>query len=198
MPTGAFYGARKANEPIHILYNYGEHAIEVINNKINKTAHLSAVVNILDFNMHRVLQRKIDIPKLNGQEAKRVFEIHNNLNLTKTWFMDLKLYDQQHQMISSNFYALSTRKDELDESKTTWFTTPQSQYANLKMLEQLPDIALQMKQTSRNEGDTTFVDVALKNTTDYLAFMVHLDLKSDESHESVVPVFWDDNYISLL
>ncbi|HEX5552810.1 MAG TPA: glycoside hydrolase family 2 TIM barrel-domain containing protein, partial [Chitinophagaceae bacterium] len=34
MPTGGFYGARKANEPVHISYNYGDHAVDVMNNTL--------------------------------------------------------------------------------------------------------------------------------------------------------------------
>ena len=42
------------------------------------------------------------------------------------------------------------------------------------------------------------VTVKVKNPTSHLAFMVYLDLKKGNSGESVVPVFWDSNYFTLL
>ena len=47
-------------------------------------------------------------------------------------------------------------------------------------------------------GDSTIINVKVKNPTANLAFMVYLDLKKENSNESVVPVFWDENYFTLL
>jgi exo-1,4-beta-D-glucosaminidase len=198
MPTGAFYGARKANESVHISYNYGHDAVDVINNKLDQVGGLSAEITVLDFNMKQVLQKNVTIQELSGRGTKEIFQLPDHLNLTKTWFLDLKLYDHQHQVLSTNFYALSTQKDQLDEARTTWFTTPQSQYADLTMLQHLPEVKLQVNQSSGQKKDTTFVRVELKNPTGHLAFMIHLDLKGKNNNKSVVPVFWDDNYITLL
>jgi exo-1,4-beta-D-glucosaminidase len=198
MPTGAFYGTRKANEPVHIAYDYGKHSIDVINNTLGTKENLSAGIDILDFDLKHVLQKTIRVQQLNGRQTHEIFHLPDNLNLSKTWFLDLKLYDEQHHLISTNFYVLSTQKDELEESKTTWFVTPQSQYADLTLLQRLPEVKPDIKQFFTGKRDTTFVTVKLKNPTSHLAFMVHLDLKKKESHKSVTPVFWGDNYITLL
>lgn len=200
MPTGAFYGARKANEAIHIAYNYKNNAIDVMNNTLKMRKSLSAEIRVLNFNLDTVLKKTIPVKSLQERQTKEIYAMPSRLELSRTWFADLRLYSQGHQLQSRNFYALSTQKDKLDEANSTWFITPESQYADLKMLQQLHSIGLQADQTVEQEGDTTFVHVTLKNPTSQLAFMVHLDLKkgkNDES-ESVVPIFWDQNYISLL
>jgi len=66
------------------------------------------------------------------------------------------------------------------------------------MLQNLPGVNLQTTKHFTQHGDTTFARVTVKNTSSNLAFMVHLDLRKEGSSQSVVPVFWDDNYFSLL
>jgi exo-1,4-beta-D-glucosaminidase len=198
MPTGAFYGARKANEPLHISYNYGKNAIDVMNNS-GKDAHsLSAEIKVLNFNLKPVLHKAISVSSLPQRHTQQVLQLPDHLNLSKTYFVDLKLHNHKGGVVGSNFYVLSTQKDKLDEAKSTWFITPQSQFADLKMLQKLPKVQLKVAQHFSQRGDTTFAQVTVKNPSSHLAFMVHLDLRKGKSGASVVPIFWDDNYITLL
>ncbi|MGH2642610.1 MAG: hypothetical protein ACRDE2_01565, partial [Chitinophagaceae bacterium] len=198
MPTGAFYGARKANELIHISYNYGNDAVDVMNNTLKNEKDLSAEISVYNFNLKQRLHKNILINILPGQKTEQIFPLPENLSLSTTWFLDLKLYDEQHHLVSNNFYALSTEKDKLDETKSMWFVTPESQYADLKMLQQLPDVRLDIQKSFQQKGDTTFAIVKIKNPTSHLAFMIHLDLRKKDNGESVLPVSWDENYITLL
>lgn len=197
MPTAAFYGAKKANEPIHIAFNYGKDAVEIINNTLDDKENLSATIKIFDINAKQVLQKTIAVKVLKGRQTKEVLLLPDTMALSKTWFLDVRLCDQGRRLLSANCYALSAHKDELEEKKTTWFATPQSQYADLTMLQHLPQVTMQVNPLYMQRNDTTFASVTLKNPAHQLAFMVHLDLKKN-SQESVVPVFWDDNYITLL
>lgn len=42
------------------------------------------------------------------------------------------------------------------------------------------------------------VHVTLDNTSEKLAFFIELDIKGEKSGETILPVFWDDNYVSGL
>jgi exo-1,4-beta-D-glucosaminidase len=106
--------------------------------------------------------------------------------------------NKEHQRVSNNFYVLSTEYDSLDVKKSTWFATPQTNYADLTLLQQLPAVKLQTSETITNRNGKTILHVKVKNPTSHLAFMVYLDLKKGNSNESIVPVFWGDNYFSLL
>jgi exo-1,4-beta-D-glucosaminidase len=198
MPTGAFYGARIANEPLHISYNYGHQAVDVMNNTSKKTGGLSAQINVLDINSKSLLKKSVPVSDIGSLETKQVFTLPDDLNLSKTYFLDLRLFDQQHHLVSTNFYVLSTQRDSLDEKKSTWFITPESQYADLTLLEKLPKVKLQTSESTAVKGENTVVNVKVKNPSSSVAFMVYLDLKKGETKESVVPVFWSENYFTLL
>ncbi len=190
MPTGALYGARVANEPLHVSYNYGANAVDVMNNTGKTVDELSAEINVLDFDLKSVLKKTISVHDIASKETKEVFNLPTGLNLSKTYFLDLKLFNQQHENVSNNFYVLSTEYDSLDVKKSTWFVTPQSHYADLTMLQQLPTVKLQTSETASTHNGKTMIHVKVKNPTSHLAFMVYLDLKKGDSNESVVPVFW--------
>ena len=198
MPTGALYGARVANEPLHIFYDYGHQAVAVMNNTPKKSGDLTADINVLDANSKSVLKKSLPVSELGSLETKEIFPLQDNLNVSKTYFLDLRLFDKQHQLVSNNFYVLSTQKDSLAEKKSTWYITPQSQYADLTLLEKLPKVKLQKSETVSQKGENTVIDVKLKNPSQHVAFMVYMDLKKGQTTESVVPVFWKENYFTLL
>lgn len=198
MPTAAFYAARKACEPIHISYNYGNSDIEVMGNSNLATGPFMADIRVLNFNLKAVFEKVIKVKQLNGQESLPVLSIPSNLNLSSTYFLDLKLFNYLHKTVSSNFYVLSTKLDSLDTRNSTWYVTPESQYANLRMLQNLPEIHLEIHSRFEINGKLTKVFVSVKNPSKSLAFMIHFDLRKSRSYNSVTPIFWDDNYITLL
>ena len=198
MPTGAFYGAQDANEPLHVSYNYGDTGIDVMNNSSEIANRLSAQITVYDFSMNKVLQKSVLVNNLKSQEVRKVFKLPTEMDVSKTWFLDLRLFDNQNNKLSNNFYVLSTQGDSLDEKKSTWYITPQSQFADLTMLENLPMVKLITSETKIMNGDSTVINVKVKNPAKSLAFMVYLDLKKEKTNESVVPVFWKENYFTLL
>ncbi|HKK44549.1 MAG TPA: hypothetical protein VJ964_03450 [Balneolaceae bacterium] len=197
-PTGAFYGARKANEPVHIAYNYGRRGIDLMNNTLKEHKNLTANIRVLNFSLDSVLDKSIKIDTLPERKTLHMFDLPENLKLSQTYFLDLNLKDQQGNSISSNFYALSTQKDLLNESGSTWYITPESQFADLTELQNLQPVKLQIEKSFSQHNDTTFAKITLRNPSDKLAFMTYLNLVQKNSGKTVVPIFWDDNYITLL
>ena len=51
---------------------------------------------------------------------------------------------------------------------------------------------------SHADGENTVLDVQLVNPTQTIALMTHLQLHQKESGRRVLPVFYSDNYISLV
>lgn len=196
MPTSALYGARIANEPMHISYNYGKNSVEVMNNTQFNNQKIDAQIRIFDIDGKIVTEKSVPVSGINSLETKEIFTLPD-MNVGKTFFLDLRLWDKDRHAVSINDYVLSTQKDELNEKKSTWWITPQSQYADLTLLEKLPDVKLEKTETVLKKGENTEVKLKLKNPTSHIAFMTYLDLKKEKNNESVVPVFWSDNYITL-
>jgi exo-1,4-beta-D-glucosaminidase len=198
MPTGALYGVEKACEPVHISYNYKTNGVDIINNTLQDHHHLTADIKMLNYNLSLADQQTVPVDELDGRQTLHLPSLPTDKNLSTTYFVDLKLRNRQNEVISNNFYVLSTQKDLLDTAKSTWYVTPQTQYSDLTDLQNLPIVKLKSSEKFEHRGDSTWVSVTIKNPTNHLAFMIHLDFMKKKSGQSVVPIFWDDNYITLL
>jgi exo-1,4-beta-D-glucosaminidase len=196
MPTGAMYGARKANKPLHILYDYGDHSVYVLNNTIYRKTELRSEIRVLNFDM----TEKYSQTKKFNLEPDGVYkpaELNNIKGLSTTYFVDLRLYDNKNNLISNNFYCLSTKEDVPDFSKSKWFVTPESDYADMTMLNSLPNVNLIITKKFNKTANRQSITVELENPSKYIALQVELILNGANGN-AILPVFWDDNYFSLL
>jgi exo-1,4-beta-D-glucosaminidase len=118
-------------------------------------------------------------------------------DLTTTYFLRLALEDPAGKQVSTNFYWLSTRDDELDWEKTEWYYTPVRSHADLRELEDLPPTKLRVSKRFEDTGKEGVAFVELENTGSALAFQVRLKILDPANGEEILPVFWDDNYVAL-
>jgi len=123
--------------------------------------------------------------------------------LSTTYFVRLSLKDATGALISSNLYWLSTKPETLDWEKSTWFYTPTKSYADFRALNTLPKTQVNVSSTSSVDGNTGKTRITVENPDKNLAFFIHLNLtkashNSDPLRSEILPVLWEDNYVSLL
>ena len=70
-------------------------------------------------------------------------------------------------------------------------------YSN-RNLNKLPKVNLDVKSIHEKlDGEQKFT-IELENNSDKIAFLINLKLVEEETGEIILPVFWEDNFISLL
>ena len=106
--------------------------------------------------------------------------------------------DEKGKMIADNFYWLSTQKDVYDFKKSDWINTPLIEYADFKDLDKLTKVKIEVENTIKKENGEYEVTVKLRNPSNSIAFLIELSILGDVSMKSIVPVLWEDNYISLV
>jgi exo-1,4-beta-D-glucosaminidase len=97
---------------------------------------------------------------------------------------------------SRNFYWLSTRPDVLSD-KSEWYYTPTVSHADLTSLASLPSARITATATLDRRGREPGGRVTLANSGRALAFQVRLKAV-DAAGVEILPVYWQDNYVSLL
>jgi len=196
-PNGAFYGARKAGEPIHILYNYGNQEIAAVNSSAVPAAKLKATIRVLDLDLAEVISKSVDFGLL-ADEVKTIDVLRLPAGTTPAYFLDLRIFGEKNRLVDVNFYCLSAKPETLDEANATWFVTPIKEFADLTALSGLKPVTLRVRSKFSKDGPTTKVTVDLENPSDGLALMIDVRVVRDVSDEAVLPVFLDDNYFTLL
>ena len=200
MPNGAFYGAKSACKPIHLLYDYGENSIRIINDSLNCIYNYKAEISIYDINSKLIYSYSLDL-NLNAESQNEILLIPEIDELTETYFLDLKLFNIDGNKIDQNFYWLSTKKDILDyeaEFESWTYYTPSKEYADFTLLNSLPKVKIEIQYNIINSEIGQKVEMTLKNINDSLAFFIELQLVNKKNGEVILPVLWEDNYISLL
>ena len=197
MPAGGYFGTKKACEPIHAQYSYDDRSIVAVNTTNQPQSKLKLTAQVYDLNLAEKFSKVIEID-LAADSNFKAFAIPEIKDLTATYFVKLMLRDSTGQVVSSNFYWLSTSDDVLDKTKTKWYYTPVSSYADMTQLEKLPPVKLGVSGRAARRGGEEVARVTISNPSRSLAFFVHLQIKQGSSERDVLPVVWEDNYVSLL
>jgi exo-1,4-beta-D-glucosaminidase len=186
-PGGGYFGTKSACEPLHIQYSYDDRSVVVVNDTQAAAGGLTAAASLVDFDLKERFQQvqKIDIA---ADSIVRAFTIPEQAGLTRTYFLRLTLSDGSGKLVSNNFYWLSTQKDVL-APKSEWYYTPTTQHGDVTALATLPKTTLEVGAPAGR--------VVVRNSGPALAFMVRLKLV-EASGEEILPVFWQDNYFSLM
>ena len=123
-------------------------------------------------------------------------------NLTPVYFLDLRIFDKDKHEIDNSIYWLSVKKDILDyqaSAKLPWpYYTPTKQYADYTMLDRLPEVKLAYDYQYSKDEKNGSVKLRIKNPSESIAFFLFFDLIDASSGSPVLPVYWEDNYVTLL
>ncbi len=95
--------------------------------------------------------------------ANRVFAIPAISGLTPSYFVRLALEDSAGKTVSTNFYWLSTKPDDLDWEQSTWYYTPQKSFADFSALSSLAPVELRYSAESETKGDDGVTRVTIEN-----------------------------------
>ncbi len=193
LPTSSYYAAKKANAVQQLIYDYASNEIVAVNETLNTVKNYKAQISVYDFNSNLVSQDQLTFD-IESIQSKSIFKIKP---FSEGVFLDLKLFDTKGKPVASNFYWLSNKKDVFNWDKTFWGNTPLKEYADFTPLSALAESKIVSTITSKKLGETLEYQVTLENTNSKTAFFVRLNIQ-DEKQNTILPVFWDDNYISLL
>jgi len=196
-PAGGYFGTKKACEPLHVQYSYDDRSVVVVNSGLSPYESLSVGAAVYDINLKKEFSRERSI-NIAPNSSTRAFVIPKLQGVSTTYFIRLTLKDSAGKLASTNFYWLSTKPDVLDWSKTKWYYTPVSSYADFTALKDLPKVGLTLHATTRVDGPIEVTSVTVRNRSSHLAFFTHLRIDRGDRGPEILPVLWQDNYFELM
>ncbi len=196
-PGGSYFGAKKANEPLHVQYSYDDRSVAVVNSYYRAFPAMKVSARVYNLDMAEKFSRQADVD-LGPDSVVRAFTLPAINGLTGTYFLRLDLTDPSGKTASTNFYWLSTKPEELDWDRSTWYYTPTKSFADFTALERLPKAELNIASASDARGADRITRVTIENPSRHLAFAIRLKVNRASEGEEILPVLWDDNYFSLL
>ena len=149
----------------------------------------------------KLLSDKEESVDVQADGAVTAFDLTKPEGVSTTYFLKLDLKDPRGRAVSDNFYWLSEKADTLDwANKQDTVYTPQKEFGDLTGLNSLPVVTLETTAVVEQKAgaETGKAHVRVKNPSASVAFQVRLRLAAKTGESDVVPVFWEDNYFSLL
>lgn len=174
--TAAYFGAKKACEPLHIMYNPLKKSIQIVDIAGRESKQYKAKVRILDYK-GRELSDYEQEAIVNPDTTVDVMAIEDPKNV-KVWYLDLALLEGD-KVVSRNFYVRSREP------------------RDMRVLTELPEAEVEVSQNFELHGDTWYGTVTLTNRSDEPALMTRLNLVGSDGQQ-ILPVFYSDNYLPLM
>ena len=178
-PTAAYFGTKKACEPLHIQLNALTDSIEIVNAFAGDCRHLTAVATIYDLSGRKVAERR---QRLDAPDDTTTPWLHLPSLIpsapSDVYFMRLQLL-QGRKLVTSNTYIRGREE------------------GNLRALLSLPkaSVTAATSVTSDRDGNC-IVHVDLHNTSSTPAPFLRLNLKGTDGQQ-ILPATYSDNYFTL-
>jgi hypothetical protein len=175
--TSAFFAVKKACRQEHILWDILKNDIRVANNTNSVMKNATAKAIVYDEN-GTIIWEKSSSTDVLPASAKSYFELENKTG-EKVRFLKLQLI-LKGKVIDDNFYWLENKS------------------GNCLNLNDLLKADVSLKTTGAPKNGIYTGKVIIKNNSSSVSLLNKIKLKDKKSGESILPVFFSDDYINLL
>lgn len=178
-PTAAYFGCKKASEPLHIQWNPVTDEIEVVNYSAGVRNGLTAKAQIINMDGSISWENEVSVDS-KEDTTNKCMKLDFPASVSSAHFVKLTL-TENGKIVSDNFYLRGVEE------------------GNYQALREMPKVTLQSNVTTNKGNDGTWTATAtLENTSSTPALMIRVNVVGEKDGEQFLPMFYSDNYFSLL
>jgi hypothetical protein len=176
--TASYYAFKKAGEPLHIMWRADNEKVQIVNNTFKDITNSKVVIEVFDFWGKQVLKSE-KVVDCRSNSVTDVSVLEYPINVSSVHFIKLQWFDQSGNLLSDNFYWRG------------------SEYMNYKAMETIGKAKITSLVKSVVVKNEVIVKIELTNSSTEMALMVRLMAHFNKSGDRVLPLWCDDNYLSL-
>ena len=179
--NGGYFGIKKANQPVNVIFNQATREFVLINATAEDKNDLDIRLSI--FNLEGKQLKIETYSKSIQSDSNKVISTLDSENLSGVIFIKTYVKNAQGEDIADNF---------------TWVNiSDKYKYSALSDLPEV-NITASYKQLEKGKDGTYVYSLTLNNTSNSPAFMIRVKTVNDKTNEIVLPVYYEDNYLSLM
>ena len=174
---GAYFGVRKACEPIHVQVNPADSMVQAVNAELRERSGIRVVHQLYDLSGKLVSSRsrRMTLP---ANSVSDCFSAEYPAHLTDVYLERVSMYDPEGRVLSSNDYWRSKAPG-----------------GSLRKLNELRNAALEGRIVKTAAGRFA---IELRNVSDIPAVALKLNLRDPETGARMLPAYFSDGYFTLL
>ncbi|PWJ57206.1 glycosyl hydrolase family 2 [Dyadobacter jejuensis] len=179
-PNACLYGLKSGSEPLHIFLNRADSTVMIANNSFEHAYDQMMVLTAYDMqgNATSLGQSFVEMGPTTVRPILSLSKAIKEKALKEGMFLSLRLLDLNKKVVSDNFY---------------WLADGEGQYSGLSSMAPVKPV-VETKLLAKGK-----VAVTLTNAKgNPVAFFNRLSIVNSDSKERLLPVFYEDNYVSLL
>ncbi len=177
-PGAAYFGAKKASEPLHIQWNLATDTVEVVNYSGGNAKGLTARAEILNMDGTLKWSKEVVVDSPEDSDVAAI-QMEYPDALTPVHFIRLKL-TRGGDIVSENFY---------------WRGLKEGDY---RAIRELPKVTIEASTHTERQGSRWQLTTNLHNASAQPALMVKLKVVREKSGDRILPAFYSDNYVALM
>jgi len=201
---GGYFGAKKALRPVHVVWDYyatGDRSngkFYVVNQAPEVLDHLSVIVEFYNVDSSRKYFREIKDFSAKPNTSSEAMTVARIPGLSSTYLVRCLLRDANAAILAENVYWGSTTDDDLGETKNDeQFKTTLAKWADMSALNTMPRSDVTVSGDVSEANGESLAKITLTNRSNRVAFFLRAEVTKGPDGEEVLPITYDDNYITV-
>jgi len=179
-PNACLYGLHNGSAPLHVMFNQADSTVMITNNTFKHQYDLMWVAKTIDMNGKETSLGQA-FAEIGPSTTRMITPINTpirELAKKEGVFLSLRLLNLDKEIVSDNLY---------------WLPDADGNYSGLNTMPKA-EISVRTKQLEKGKVEVTLSN-PVKNP---VAFFNRLSLVDPKTKKRILPVFYDDNYVSVL
>jgi mannosylglycoprotein endo-beta-mannosidase len=178
--NACLYGLRSGSEPLHVMCNPVDGMVMIVNNTFRPYHDMMLKTSFIDIEGKETPANNM-IVEISPTSAQQYFPLKTDIDkqrAKKGVFLKMQIEDVHHNLMSENIY---------------WLPDSTGNYSGLQQMKKA-NVNITARKVSPNN-----IEVKITNPLgNPLAFFNRVSLVNSATGKRVLPVFYDNNYVSIL
>ncbi len=178
--NACLYGLRSGSEPLHVMCNPVDGMVMIVNNTFHPYHDVMLKISYFDLDGKETPETNLmlEVSPTSVQPYLSIKPNMDKLRAEKGVFVKLQIVDAKQTILSENIY---------------WLPNANGNYSGLQQMKKA-DLSVSAHRVSSNA-----IEVKMENPAgNPLAFFNRISLVDPSTGKRVMPVFYDDNYVTVL
>jgi exo-1,4-beta-D-glucosaminidase len=201
---GGYFGAKKGLRPVNVVWDYyasGDRGIAklyVVNHTPEARSGLKVAVEFFNLDGVRKYFTEISGFSIGPNASRESMTVPRIPNLDSTYLVRAALMSATDKVLAESVYWGSATDDDLGDRKNDeQFTTKLATWADLSALNTMPRGQLDVSSHVSEVRGEEHVAITLTNPSTHVAFFVRVEVTQGADGEEILPVTYDDNYLTV-
>jgi len=204
-PGGGYFGAKKALRPLSVVFDYyaaKPHAaakIRITNQTMSPISGLRVRVRIYDLNGQIRFEKQALNQSVTARGVTIALMLPRPDHISPTYFIRCELFDASDHTVVDNVYWQSTTLDDFGDPLHDDDDYPytQASWSTFRELNAMPKVKLDVTGSVSSSGGRSHFSLFLHNGSPHIAFFERASITADRDGDDVLPIQYDDNYITV-